>query len=183
MGLASKRLAGVEVKLDGREICDLTKRAGKREYKIRTLLMWHRQDGICPACGKRIAEDDATFDHEVPRGMDGAFRDDRIEIERNGVVVWQNQCLHFWCNVKKGSRRDYPMLRQGEFFTEIGVDRNVQATDAANSGSMGGSGSTGGTDEEGSSSPGDGGGDAVIERMSEDGRGAGSSSGRSDQYV
>lgn len=115
-----KRREAFETKLDGREICDLRGRAGRREYRLRTLTMWHRQDGICPMCGKPIAEEDASFDHIIPRGFNGAFRDDRIEIRVDGHVIWQNQCLHLWCNIKKGSRREVRedvLLRQTAMFT------------------------------------------------------------------
>jgi len=150
------RRPGIEVKLDGREVCDLSTRAGQREYHLRTIQMWHRQDGICPWCRLRIAKADASFDHEVPRGMGGAFRDDRIEVEVNGVVVWQNQCLHLWCNIRKGSKREVredALMRQTAIFTEIGVDRKLQANSTADSGYA-----CEATDEEISGNDGDGGG-------------------------
>lgn len=143
-----KRVDHVETMLDGREVCDLRTRAGVREYKIRTLLMWHRQDGMCPRCKRRIAEEDASFDHVVPRGHGGAMRDDRIEIkvpvrwDEEGnvleeVTIWQNECLHLWCNILKGSRREVredANLRQSEIFTEsITVDTFLDANETASS--------------------------------------------------
>lgn len=90
---------------DQREVLDLETRKGQQEYRLRTTKMWQRQNGICPLCGHRIPWEQASFDHEVPRGMGGAMRDDRIEIIANGQVVYQNQCVHLKCNILRGSRR------------------------------------------------------------------------------
>jgi len=133
----------VATMLDGREVCDLRSRAGMAEYRLRTLKMWQRQNQRCPRCGRLIAWTEASFDHEVPRGYNGALRDDRIEIrvpvawDEDGrvteeKVVWQNQCLHLWCNIAKGSRREIPLLRQTQIFTDaITVDRNLQSPETA----------------------------------------------------
>lgn len=129
--------------LDGREVCDLRTRAGMAEYKLRTLKMWQRQKQRCPRCRKLIPWEKASFDHEVPRGHGGAMRDDRIEIRvpmawdddgnvTEEKVVWQNQCLHLWCNVMKGSVREMPMHPRPLIFTgAITVDRNLQSPETA----------------------------------------------------
>lgn len=70
---------------DGREVC-LDTAEGWREYRKRVEFMWRRQDRRCCLCGKRLALQDATFEHQRRRGMAAAFRDDRIE--RNGAAHW-----------------------------------------------------------------------------------------------
>lgn len=60
--------------------------------------MAKRQGGLCGLCGLPMTE--PTFDHEFGRGMGGARRDDRIEI--NGM--WINAAVHWKCNGEKGSR-------------------------------------------------------------------------------
>ena len=85
---------------DGREVCLDTGR-GCTEYTHRTVLMVVRQKNMCADCGKFMFSTDATFDHEIPRGLGGAFRDDRIEIDGTPV----NRAVHFWCNSKRGSKR------------------------------------------------------------------------------
>lgn len=69
--------------------------------------MWERQGRMCclygflAECPGKLNWDDATFDHEVPRGYGGREQDDRIEIDgrrRNGAA-------HYHCNALKGSRR------------------------------------------------------------------------------
>ena len=84
----------------GREICAKTP-LGRREYKRRVEQMWDRQGCRCALCGKYLRLDDATFDHERPRGMGSAFTDDRIEV--NGIP--QNAAVHGLCNSARGSRR------------------------------------------------------------------------------
>jgi hypothetical protein len=70
---------------DGREVC-LDTREGWREYKRRVEIMWRRQNFRCCLCGKRLALQDATFEHQRRRGMGAAWRDDRVE--GNGVSHW-----------------------------------------------------------------------------------------------
>jgi hypothetical protein len=86
---------------DGREVC-CDNAAGITEYKKRTMLMFARQDGVCPACNLRMSTWDATFDHDTPRGHGGARRDDRIVNEHG---MWMNRAVHLWCNARRGSRR------------------------------------------------------------------------------
>jgi hypothetical protein len=45
--------------------------------------------------------DEITFDHEAGRGMGGAKRDDRIEVDGKR----KNAAVHFGCNAAKGSRK------------------------------------------------------------------------------
>lgn len=100
----------VKIYPDGREVCSETK-AGKDEYHRRKRVMWERQDKQCglqisPQCPKRMPLSMATFDHTDPRGMGGARRDDRIEVDGKP----QNMAVCCWCNSKKGSRR----MKEGE---------------------------------------------------------------------
>lgn len=83
----------------GREVCAKTPK-GRREYKRRVEAMWERQECRCALCGKYLRLDEATFDHQDGRGMGGARRDDRIEV--NGVPL--NAAVHGLCNAQKGSR-------------------------------------------------------------------------------
>lgn len=82
-----------------REVCQ-NNAAGDAEYKRRTLAMAARQKGMCALCGTPLGND-VTFDHEQGRGLGGAKRDDRIEVEGR----WQNAAVHWKCNGEKGSRR------------------------------------------------------------------------------
>lgn len=89
---------------DEREICQNTF-AGKQEYAKRLADMIYRQGKICCICKK---ERDSlglwgtwTFEHSDLRGMGGARRDDRTEIDGKPV----NGAAHFWCNAIKGSKR------------------------------------------------------------------------------
>lgn len=96
---------GVLYKPDGREVCDKTP-AGKKEYNRRKEVMWRRQHGMCglkisPRCPVFITLEQSTFEHQDGRGMGGAKRDDRIEID--GKPYNMVACVH--CNFKKGSRR------------------------------------------------------------------------------
>jgi len=86
---------------DGREVCTTTKR-GRHEYKLRIVEMLVRQGYACPLCGRAISTQDATFDHEVPRGAGGCFRNDSIFHEDGS---WRNAAVHLICNGLKGSRR------------------------------------------------------------------------------
>jgi 5-methylcytosine-specific restriction endonuclease McrA len=88
---------GVLTYRDGREVCDLKTRAGRREYDLRKAKMYERDGGTCCICGEHIYHgSDVTFEHQDKRGMGGSRRDDRIE--NNGVA-------HSWCNMKLGSVR------------------------------------------------------------------------------
>jgi hypothetical protein len=51
-----------------------------------------------------MSEDEATFEHGVPRGMDGANRDDRIDVV-TGEGSFVNSAAHGKCNGEKGSKR------------------------------------------------------------------------------
>jgi hypothetical protein len=86
--------------LDGREVCR-DNAEGKRIYRQRVEAMAMRQHNRCCLCGLYMPEGDRTFEHERPRGMGGAFRDDRIEVD--GVRT--NGTAHSKCNFEKGSRR------------------------------------------------------------------------------
>ena len=82
---------------DGREVCNLLTAAGKREYRNRVLSMLTSQEHVCCLCKRPLRPEDATFEHEIGRGMGGGHRDDRIEI--NGK--WVNGAAHYWCNSRK----------------------------------------------------------------------------------
>lgn len=90
-----------------REICNRLTKAGNEEYQRRIALMWKRQGGRCclegyaPGCIGVLKLSEATFEHEGLRGMGGALRDDRIEIDGRPV----NGVAHAACNSWKGSRR------------------------------------------------------------------------------
>jgi 5-methylcytosine-specific restriction endonuclease McrA len=83
-----------------REVCTKTA-AGRREYRKRVELMWERQDGLCALCVRPLRLEQATFDHERPRGHGGGFRDDRIEIDGQPI----NAAVHGLCNLDRGSKR------------------------------------------------------------------------------
>lgn len=85
---------------DGREVC-LDTPAGRAEYYRRTAIMAQRQNWRCGACPVKMDLATVTFDHVIPRGMGGASRDDRIEVDGE----WKNRAVHSWCNAKRGSRR------------------------------------------------------------------------------
>ena len=87
----------------GREVCSNTT-AGKAEYARRRQAMVELQGGACAICHHPFGEGAfrATYDHAVPRGHGGGFRDDRIDFP-NGDP--RNAAVHEVCNGLKGSRR------------------------------------------------------------------------------
>jgi hypothetical protein len=97
---------------DGRQVCHNTV-AGRMEYRRRVEMMWTRQGALCAICGRYLRLEQATFDHERPRGAGGGFREDRIEID--GVPV--NAAVHGFCNAEKGSKRT-PYLIQPHVTTD-----------------------------------------------------------------
>lgn len=95
---------GVFYKADGREVCDKSA-AGKVEYNRRKEVMWRRQHAICGLrisfrCPVFMTLEQATFEHQDGRGMGGAKRDDRIEIDGEPY----NMVACAFCNMEKGSR-------------------------------------------------------------------------------
>jgi hypothetical protein len=84
---------------DGREVLDTKKTYDRKEYKARTQAMANRQRQRCAICSHLNM--DLEFDHQAGRGMGGAHRDDRIEIEGQ----WNNAAVCHICNGFKGSRR------------------------------------------------------------------------------
>jgi hypothetical protein len=98
----------------GREVC-LKNAAGRREYKRRLQCMWERQEGLCCLCGLPLRLDESTFEHQRPKGMGGAFADDRIEIQGKPV----NGAAHWLCNGAKGSRRVEYLIQP---HTDLGQD-------------------------------------------------------------
>ena len=101
-----KKPEAVKTYRDGREVCNLNCKAGHDEYDRRKRIMYDRQKGLCALCGLRLDKKWMQFDHEVPRGMGGAFRDDRLEIEVDGKMEPRNHVVHPLCNSEKGSRRN-----------------------------------------------------------------------------
>lgn len=89
----------VDVKPDGREICNDKTVAGREEYKSRVRMMLRRQNGKCCNCQKPLYVGNATFEHENGRSV--ARRDDRIEIDGQPV----NGASHLSCNSERGSKR------------------------------------------------------------------------------
>lgn len=93
---------------NGREECDLTSKKGMDAYIARKRTMWERQGKMCclhghiEQCPGKLFWQDATFDHEIPRGHGGGARDDRIELPDGRR---QNGAAHAYCNRLKGSRR------------------------------------------------------------------------------
>ena len=61
---------------------------------------WERDDHKCGICGRYVCLLDAVWDHIVPRGMGGATRDDVLDNIR---------AVHFDCNSRRGSIRDYSL--------------------------------------------------------------------------
>jgi len=109
-----KRNSSLQTTRDGREICNLKTVGGKHIYWERLEAMWTRQKGVCclfgycPSCPGKLLLDDATFEHEDGRGMNGSKRDDRIK--KNGLRF--NGAAHWHCNNWKGSRKiNYNDLR------------------------------------------------------------------------
>ena len=107
----------VKVFAGGREVCDMTTKAGRDEYRNRVRIMWERQGKRCglmisPQCkakNGRLLINEATFEHSRSRGMGGSRRTDAI-IDKEGK--WLNMAACCWCNSLKSSR---PL----EEFTEI----------------------------------------------------------------
>lgn len=116
---------------DGREVCNLLTKEGHDIYESKKREMHERQNHICclhghiPTCPGKLRWAEATFDHEIPRGYDGAKRDDRIVIEvkqKDGTVKikWLNGVAHPQCNVAKGSRRiNYNAAHNGDVDWEL----------------------------------------------------------------
>lgn len=98
----------VKIYPDGREVCDCRTRKGCLEYHSRTAAMERRQHYLCAICG--VGRKWFTFDHQNGRGMGGAIRDDRIEI--NGE--WFNAALCVSCQSLKGSRRYHWIKENGQ---------------------------------------------------------------------
>lgn len=97
--------------LGEKEILDLGTTEGLRKYKVRTIEMSIRQDGLCAICGRFMVR--PTFDHEGGRGA--GKRDDRIEADGH----WINAALHEICNGLKGSKR-YKWV-QGKYLPVVRV--------------------------------------------------------------
>jgi len=83
---------------DGREVCQENAQ-GYQEYTRRVEVMVQRQNYRCCLCKRRLARNDATFEHQRRRGMGAAFRDDRIE---DGAGNSVNGAAHWVCNSEKG---------------------------------------------------------------------------------
>ena len=96
---------------DGREVCAIKTKKGMDEYQNRKFKMLDRQGGLCALqitdiCRNRRGrwpKNEMQFDHESGRG--GGKQDDRIEVERDGRMVFQNAAVCAYCNCEKGSRK------------------------------------------------------------------------------
>ena len=106
--------SGVWIYPSGRQVCDLRSTAGRAEYGRRIAAMHERQKGICclsghiEGCPGPLRLFEAVFEHQDGRGHGGGNQDDRIEVMKDGKLIWQNGAAHFVCNGLKGSRRiDY----------------------------------------------------------------------------
>lgn len=98
--LRYRRVDGVRIYDDGREVCDVGSMSGHCEYRSRVSLMVTRQDFRCCICLQPFKVYELpTFEHENGRG--GGKQDDRIEID--GVLV--NGASHEICNSQRGSKR------------------------------------------------------------------------------
>jgi len=104
----------IKVFADSREICDLTTKGGRDEYRNRTRSIYDRQGRRCALqihqfCKERHGAwpfEQIQFDHET--GRTKSRQDDRIVIEKDGKLVPQNAAVCPWCNTMKGSRQiDY----------------------------------------------------------------------------
>ncbi len=112
-GQVKKEHPAFRVFSGGREVCDLTRKAGRDEYASRKLKMHERQKGICilyghaPNCPGRLNKSEMEFEHEAGKGHGSGHRDDRIEVldPKTGKMKPQNGVAHPWCNSWKGSRR------------------------------------------------------------------------------
>lgn len=95
---------------DGRTICRNAGKyltaAGRALYRRLTEWMWRRQNKRCCLCRRPLSLEDASFEHEVPRGAGGGSRDDRIYVrDMRGRLTRNNGASHVWCNAERGSRR------------------------------------------------------------------------------
>jgi hypothetical protein len=61
--------------------------------------------------------DEAVFEHQRPKGMGGAFTDDRIEVDGNPI----NGAAHWICNSEKGSKRTPYLITP-----QIETDRHLE---------------------------------------------------------
>jgi hypothetical protein len=95
---------------DFREVCNLKTRAGRAEYKARTVEMYDRQHCRCAICDRVFPLGNMTFDHQFGRGSGGGHRDDRTVIDG----LWNNACLCSFCNIEKGSKR-YAWSSDGKY--------------------------------------------------------------------
>ena len=91
----------VRIYPDGREVCNTKSPEGLAEYRARIAYMLMRQHGLCCLCAVPLRYQDAEFEHQDGRGMGGAHRDDRIEVDGK---PYNGAACHA-CNTAKGSKR------------------------------------------------------------------------------
>lgn len=98
----------VHVYADGREIINRLIAAGRRIWNDRLEEMRLRQgercclEGYIPQCPGHLRAQEATWEHETPKGHGGGRRDDRIVLPDGRRI---NGASHYLCNGLKGSRR------------------------------------------------------------------------------
>lgn len=77
----------------GREVCGKSA-PGRAEYQRRREAVWDRDRGRCCLCGTFVELAEATAEHIITKGMNGAKRDDR---------VWNLGVSHWFGNNARGS--------------------------------------------------------------------------------
>jgi 5-methylcytosine-specific restriction endonuclease McrA len=97
-GQIKKKPEPERVYSDGRTKLNLNTKEGMDRLIERKRAAWERQGRICYLCRKPLPWKETTAEHILPKKHGGSAHDDRAE---------NIAAACFWCNAKKGSRRDY----------------------------------------------------------------------------